>query len=310
MSTSVAPELLPFVRFHEQELAWLVLESRPKHVLAGLTQAMLRPTTMLAGKFAGLIVLGTPRSSVGGAANEDREGTVAPARVASFSAVRVAPQCAWLLLATCASRRANHTVPPQAVASYVHAHDVAIWETLELCLGGIAEADVAHAQNVATLPAALGGLGSWAYVVRFAPRWPHTGLHGLTRYRSSTSVAPAAFAEAPLLATDGGRAPSLRSAVEARKLLQAEGWHECRSWETIGAGDRPPRVIDRGLGDWPHGWQCTASRIRTSYFCERTLLPPQSGPQAGAWLTAIPCELACALPLPTMLLALALRRRL
>ena len=45
------------------------------------------------------------------------------------------------------------------MASYAHAHDAAIWQTLKLCLGGIAEADVAHAHNVATLPAALGGLG-------------------------------------------------------------------------------------------------------------------------------------------------------
>ncbi|CAE7295808.1 unnamed protein product, partial [Symbiodinium microadriaticum] len=43
-------------------------------------------------------------------------------------------QCAWLLLAMCASPRANHALP-QAVAFYAHAHDAAIWETLELCLG-------------------------------------------------------------------------------------------------------------------------------------------------------------------------------
>ena len=231
-------------------------------------------------------------------------------------------QCAWLLLAMCASPRANHalrTVPPQAVASYAQAHDAAIWETLELCLGGIAEADVAHAQHVATLPAALGGLGLRS-AIRTAPAayWAAWADALPALYKRSP-----AFAEActRLLATDGGCAPSLRSAVEARELLQAEGWHECPSWEAVGAGARPPRLTDQGLGDWPHGWQCCASRIRTSYFRERTLLPSlspsacallrsQSGPQAGAWLTAIPSEPACALPPQAMLLALRRRLRL
>ena len=231
-------------------------------------------------------------------------------------------QCAWLLLARCASPRANHalrTVPPQAVASYAHAHDAAIWETLELCLGGIAEADVAHAQHVATLPAALGGLGLRS-AIRTAPAayWA-AWADALPELHKRSP----AFAEActRLLATDGGCAPCLRSAVEARELLQAEGWHECPSWEAVGAGARPPRLTDQGLGDWPHGWQSCASRIRTSYFRERTLLPSlspsacallrsQSGPQAGAWLTAIPSEAACALPPQAMLLALRRRLRL
>jgi len=30
------------------------------------------------------------------------------------------------------------------------------------------------------------------------------------------------------------------------------------------------------LGDWQHGWQCCASRIRTNYSRERTLPPSLS----------------------------------
>ena len=40
-------------------------------------------------------------------------------------------QCARLLLAQCASPRANHalrTVPPDHVAAYAVAHDAALWE--------------------------------------------------------------------------------------------------------------------------------------------------------------------------------------
>ena len=62
----------------------------------------------------------------------------------------------------------------------------------------------------------------------------------------------------------------------ARELLQAEGWHECPSWEAVGAGARPPRLTDQ-LGDWPQGWQLAPIRS-------------QAGAQAGAWLTAMPYE--------------------
>ena len=73
---------------------------------------------------------------------------------------------------------------------------------------------------------------AWAYVLRFAQRRMHTGLHWPTCYQSSRSVPVGACMR--LLATDGGCAPSLRSAVEKRELLQAEGWHECPSWNCWG----------------------------------------------------------------------------
>ena len=167
----------------------------------------------------------------------------------------------------CASPRANHalrTVPPQAVAPYAHAHDAAIWETLELCLGGVARADVAHTQNVATLPAALGGLGL-SSAVRTAPAayWAAWADALPELHKRSPAFAAACTR---LLATDGGRSPSLRSAVEARELLQAEGWQECPSWEAVGEGARPPRSTDQGLGEWPHGWQSLLSRTHAAAF--------------------------------------------
>ena len=71
-------------------------------------------------------------------------------------------QCAWLLLAMCASPRANHalcTVPPLDIAGYSQAHDDAVWETLQACLGGVASGEADGARKLATLPASLGGLG-------------------------------------------------------------------------------------------------------------------------------------------------------
>ena len=80
-------------------------------------------------------------------------------------------QCAWLLLAMCASLRANHalrTVPPLDIAGYAQTHDDAVWETLQACLGGVACGEADGARKLATLPASLGGLGL-ASAVRTAP---------------------------------------------------------------------------------------------------------------------------------------------
>ena len=58
----------------------------------------------------------------------------------------------------------------------------------------------------------------------------------------------------------------------------------------VADGARPPAVIDRGLGDWPHGWQHSASRTRNLHFRDPLRLsgacPPnmQSRPFWGVWI--------------------------
>ena len=59
-------------------------------------------------------------------------------------------------------------VPPLDIAGYAQAHDDAVWETLQACLGGIASGEADGAGKLATLPASLGGLGL-ASAVRTAP---------------------------------------------------------------------------------------------------------------------------------------------
>jgi len=73
-------------------------------------------------------------------------------------------QCAWLLLAMCASPRADHllrTLPPDLSASYARGHDDAVWRCLLALLGEEDDADpeVADARRLAMLPSRLGGLG-------------------------------------------------------------------------------------------------------------------------------------------------------
>ncbi|OLP88553.1 hypothetical protein AK812_SmicGene30090 [Symbiodinium microadriaticum] len=117
----------------------------------------------------------------------------------------------------------------------------------------------------------------------------------------------------------GGEADCLREAAAARDLLAAEGWHDCPTWSSILQGARPTPANDARPGDWPHGWQMHASRTRNTQFRDSVLLPDmppssqallrsQAGPQAGAWLAAIPTEPATTLPPAAM--QIALRRRL
>ena len=104
--------------------------------------------------------------------------------------------------------------------------------------------------------------------------------------------------------------------------MQAEGWTTVPSWQDLLEGARPQHNDQAvGLGDWPHGWQFHASRIRHSHFRDRVLLPSlppslrallrsQAGAQAGAWLTAIPADVSTALSPGSMQVALRRRMRL
>ena len=63
----------------------------------------------------------------------------------------------------CASPRASHAIrtimPPSASATYARGRDDAIWTTLQAMLGGMGDAEAAHARQVAALPGARGCLG-------------------------------------------------------------------------------------------------------------------------------------------------------
>ena len=167
---------------------------------------------------------------------------------------------------------------------------------------------------VAGLPAAMGGLGLCsASRVSPAAYWA-----GWADALTVIQTRRAGFAEARVAELSspahGPGPPSLREAEAARAQLQAEGWTTVPSWQDLLEGARPQHNDQAvGLGDWPHGWQFHASRIRHSHFRDRVLLPSlppslrallrsQAGAQAGAWLTAmmclphcrqVPCRLRC-----------------
>ena len=233
-------------------------------------------------------------------------------------------QCAWLLLLMCASTRATHAlrnIPPEDVRPYAEGRDRAVCAALHECLGEPTvqgEPLASTAWAVAATPATQDGLGLQS-AMRTAPAaywgaWADTlGYWHVRQPRLAAACVQA-------LERGGAGRPALSAAHAAANLLRSEGWQECPTWATLlSTPCAAPRAREAGPGDWPHGWQFHASRTRSLYFRDRVLLPSlepahqalllsQSGPQAAAWLTAIPTDRSTSLPPEVM--QIALRRRL
>ncbi|CAK9101722.1 132 kDa protein, partial [Durusdinium trenchii] len=151
-------------------------------------------------------------------------------------------QCAWLLLLYCAAPRAQHllrTLPPDLSAGYANAHDQAIWDTLQVLLGGSPTPDSAAwaaARRLTFLPQSDGGLevpsavltapaAFWADSLPIIhARWP--------------GVAERCVGEL----VSGSRAPSLRAG--AGELLDRAGF-------SPGMARVHARVTLRGLAPGP-----------------------------------------------------------
>ena len=158
-------------------------------------------------------------------------------------------QCAWLLLLMCASPRANHAIrtsPPSESVAYARTHDDAIWATLRDCLGGVGEEDASHARGIASLLAALGGLGLRS-AERTAPAayWA-AWADALVPLRDRLPEWADRYTE--LLDAGGGHATCLQEAAEARQTLQGEGWTECPTWRAVLEGQGAPAAGETSAG--------------------------------------------------------------
>ena len=206
------------------------------------------------------------------------------------------------------------TVPPTQAAPYAAAHDEALWDTLLRCLGGSPPDGLAYARDVAGLPAAMGGLGlcsaSRVFPAAYWAGWADA-LTVIQTRRAGFAEARVAELSSPAHGCGRRRRPE----------------HSCKQkvgllFHDLLEGARPQHNDQAvGLGDWPHGWQFHASRIRHSHFCDCVLLPSlppslrallrsQAGAEAGAWLTAIPADVSTALSPGSMQVALRRRMRL
>ena len=125
------------------------------------------------------------------------------------------------------------------------------------------------------------------------------------------------------LKSRSGETACFREAAAARDCLQQEGWRDCPALE-LSPAKHAPRI---GRPRKPRGlaiWLADARFAHVQHLLSRTpatvlpdmspssqaLLRPQVGPQAGAWLAAIPTEPATTLPPAAMQIALRCRLRL
>jgi len=237
-------------------------------------------------------------------------------------------QSAWLLLLFCASPRANHllrSLPPTLARPYAEAHDALMWTSLQRLLA-FPPSRPEQARNLATLPGKLGGLGLRA-ATRTSPAAYWAAWADTLEVLKERRPAEAAAILAQLEREGGPEAACLREAHEAAARLDEEGFAEAGAgprpqWRALFAGERPPPPVapeDSEPGQWNHGWQYYASSTRETYYKEHQVFPALSrsaratvrsgsGPQAAAWLTALPTSPATTMS--PVLFQLALRRRL
>ena len=240
-------------------------------------------------------------------------------------------QVSWLLLYFCAVPRANHILrllPPSLSVKYAEKHDQAI----QRCLVSLLNCQPLSTLQcgVASLRGSLGGLGlrsatrtaaaaywaAWADALpMLLDRLPHQAgqwVAQLITVQSCEHDNPGAPGELP---------PELKAAEESRRLLVAEGFAKCPTWQEIADRKAPPNLEpeDREPGEWGHGWQFFASRAREQRFLDfelkpnldessQALLLSQGGPHAAQFLQAIPTAPQFQLKGP--ILPCLLRRRL
>lgn len=273
----------------------------------------------------GFIALGSPIGSPEFVAETARDTHLSHAHLLQEIAALPDLQSAWLLLSFCAAPRAHHllrTLPPAASATFAAAHDAATWGTLQSLLGEAGANTPAWqvARHVAFLPTQLGGLGLVA-AERTAPAaywaaWADALPVLRQRYPDA-----AARCVRELAVGDEAAAPCLRAAAAAATHLHRHGWTACPTWHALFHALQPDAAStdQSGPGLGPGGWQRQASLVLHQSFRESELLPAlnpasramlrsQAGPQAAAWLTAIPSEPGTTLPPHYM--HRALRRRL
>ena len=190
-------------------------------------------------------------------------------------------QGAWLLLAHCASARANYflrSVRPEAVAEYARVHDAGLWE----CLSRILQVDLStcgqETHDVATLPLVLGGLGLrsaertkvsayWASWADCMPMIRERHPQVAEQFAASLEGHP----DTPYLS---------EAAVAARSLRGVMGF-EPPSWAALATGARPEarEPEEYEPGSVRAGWQHEAASRVERHFRDHQVFPQMEDPR-------------------------------
>ena len=187
-------------------------------------------------------------------------------------------QCAWQLVVQCAVPRANHTlrtVPPSHSAEYAAKHDTELWQAATKVIGAaVDEKEDAAANDIATLPMRLGGLGIRS-AARTAPAayWA-SWADALPMLRARLPRVAAKAAELLDAATDSGTC--LDEVRGAAATLEREGFHNLPSFTNLVNGGKPTSAEDTDRGEWANGWQYFAAATREHHFRQTRVMPALS----------------------------------
>ena len=225
----------------------------------------------------GITVLGTPIGSTQFVLEKIEARITEERRL--WDAIPAVPdlQCAWQILVQSANPRANHTLrtlPPSLAQVYGEAHDAGIWNTVVAIMQGLPGSDIqiTEAQQVATLPMRMGGLG-----LRSATRCPEAAywaswadaLHMVGQRNPEVAdmvVRTVSQREPP-------REGCLAELHQAGARLDREGFWWRPTWQALRDGARPEENVVGEPGEWQHGWQYWASSVSDSFYRKTSLLP-------------------------------------
>ena len=164
-------------------------------------------------------------------------------------------QCAWQILLQSANPRCNHlprTLRPSESGRYARAHDRGMWQTLQELLGTLpgTASDLLTASTIATLPMRLGGLG-----LRSAARTAPAAYWGswadaLKQIADRSPMAVSKMQEQ--LESEVPQGQSIQELINAKALLQREGFLRMPSWRELCERKRPEPSTSTEPGDWPH----------------------------------------------------------
>ncbi len=256
----------------------------------------------------GLMVLGTPLGHTAYVARRMEE--ISAEHEWLLQALRGLPelQSSWLLLACCASTRANYylwALPPSQSAPFAARHNGALSRTLSALLDDpvAPEHELSRATSVSRLPLRFGGLGLRC-ATRLAPAayWA-SWCDCLPMIQQRHPALAAFFVESlSLPAEEEATADCLQEARAARTALLGDGYEDCPTWPQVLQGARPrqPAAAEAAEpGDWAHGWQFWAAQARDARAkatlveehvdpAWRALLRSQCGRGAGRVFTVLP----------------------
>ena len=149
-------------------------------------------------------------------------------------------QSPWALLLHWANARANYSirvVRPELCGAFAEAHDSGLWRCLCAILRIPTDQCDAVAQEAATLPLALGGLGlRSAARTRVAAHWA-SWADSLPMIRERHHVVAAHIVEC---LTGGSDVASLASVIDAASDLREFHGFDPPSWSDLANGARPP----------------------------------------------------------------------